>query len=345
MVCENTQIYNRRKGCGRRFAPSDALSPFVLQGMVQSLLTNGLCSSYLPLKLRALIVSVLLASVPAHAHSADWWQTPEQQAQSALEAGDIEKLRQLAPNTQWQGVAEHTGGEFETAAELFSQAALQAQLEGRAIEANRALYNQGVSEVQAGQYEQAVNTFDQVLEKDPQFADAKHNRDIAQQLVQQEQEEQQQEQSGDGNESSDEQGENQESAQDGEPSESQQNSDQGESEEQQNSEQSDANDGESGDDDEQQQSPSEAQQAQDEQAARDALEAQAQAGELNDDDGEPETQEEGAMPTQQPLSESEQATEQWLRRIPDDPAGLLRRKLEQSHRSEYPEVRDARQPW
>ena len=48
---------------------------------------------------------------------------------------------------------------------------------------------------------------------------------------------------------------------------------------------------------------------------------------------------------ERPLSEGEQATEQLLRRIPDDPAGLLRRKLEQSHRSEYPEVRDAREPW
>jgi len=38
------------------------------------------------------------------------------------------------------------------------------------------------------------------------------------------------------------------------------------------------------------------------------------------------------------MTEREQATEQWLRQIPDDPDGLLRRKLLQNHRSEYPNV-------
>ncbi len=290
-----------------------------------------------------LTVGVLVVCLPAHAYSADWWQTPEQQAQSALDSGDVEALRELAPDVRWQGVAEHTAGEFDAAASLFAQAALEAQLEGRATDANTALYNQGVSEVQAGQYEQAIETFDQVLEQDPQFADAQHNRDIAQQLIELQQQEQNQD--GDGEESSDEQGEQQESDQNGDPSENQQDGEQGESDEQQNADESDTNDGESGDQDEQSQSASEEQQSQDEQDAQDALEAQARAAEQSDDEQESDTQEDGARPVEQPLSESEQATEQWLRRIPDDPAGLLRRKLEQSHRSEYPEVRDARQPW
>ena len=33
-------------------------------------------------------------------------------------------------------------------------------------------------------------------------------------------------------------------------------------------------------------------------------------------------------PNAEPNSEQEQATEQWLRQIPDDPGGLLRRKFE-----------------
>ncbi len=299
-------------------------------------------------KLNTVMLSILLLGLSAHAYGVDWWRTPEQRAQSALQASDIDQLRQLAPDTQWQGVAEHKAGEFDAAASLFAEAALEAQLEGNAAEANRALYNQGVSEVQAGLYEQAVDTFNKVLEQDPQFADAEHNRDIAQQLIQQQQQQQQQQQpdnqSGERNESSDGEGEQQESSQSGDPSEDQQNSEQGESEEQQDAEQADASGGESGND-EQQQSQSEAQRQQDEQAARDALEAQARAGDQGNDERETDTPADNAMQSQQPLSETEQATEQWLRRIPDDPAGLLRRKLEQSHRSEYPEVRDAAQPW
>jgi len=48
---------------------------------------------------------------------------------------------------------------------------------------------------------------------------------------------------------------------------------------------------------------------------------------------------------EEPLTESQQATEQWLRQIPDDPSGLLRRKLQQSHRNDYPSVQDLREPW
>jgi Ca-activated chloride channel family protein len=51
-------------------------------------------------------------------------------------------------------------------------------------------------------------------------------------------------------------------------------------------------------------------------------------------------QEAGAGAGPQPLSEAEQATEQWLRRVPDDPAGLLREKL----RRRYAERRYGARP-
>jgi len=43
--------------------------------------------------------------------------------------------------------------------------------------------------------------------------------------------------------------------------------------------------------------------------------------------------------------EQEQASEELLRRIADDPAGLLRQKIFLNHRIEYPEVEDAVRDW
>lgn len=293
--------------------------------------------------MHALLLAMLVQQV--HADWADWWRTPEQQSKAALKSGDIEQLKRVAPDIEWQGVAEHASGDFESAASKFGSAVQQQLADGLTEDANRALYNQGVSEVRAGQYEKAVATFDQVLEQDPQFDDALHNRDIARQLIQQQQEQQQ---SGDGEgegESSSQDGEQQPSDESGDPSEDSQNDETGEpgeTGEQNDTEQADAGE-QSGDEGGDEQPESQAQQEEDEQAAREALEAEARAGEQADD--ETDAQGERATVEEQPMSESDQATEQWLRRIPDDPAGLLRRKLEQSHRTDYPQVRDSGKPW
>ena len=296
-------------------------------------------------------LSFLVPAGAVRADWIDWWRTPEQQAEAALESGDIDSLKSIAPDALWEGVAEHKGGEFEAAAQNFDREAIERFAEGQVQAANRALYNRGVSEVLNEQYENAVQTFNQVLETDPQFPDAQHNRDIAMQLVQQQQEqEQEQEQSQEGDEQNQDDAsgsEEQSSASDnsGEPSEDGEPDD---SSEQQDRQSADA--GQDGEEPPDADADSEEQRRQDEQAAQDALEAEAQdqgfePSDLDDGSEADDNQQAAGVEIEEPLSESEQATEQWLRRIPDDPAGLLRRKLQQSHQLEYPEVRDAQQPW
>jgi Ca-activated chloride channel family protein len=46
-----------------------------------------------------------------------------------------------------------------------------------------------------------------------------------------------------------------------------------------------------------------------------------------------------------PQSESEQATAQWLRRIPDDPGGLWRRKFQYQYKREYQSQQGEAKPW
>lgn len=301
-------------------------------------------------------ISVLLFSLgvswssPSMSAWSDWWLTPEQKAARALENGDFETLEKNAPTADWRGVGEYGAGNFESAADTFAESAVNHKLEGDESAASDALYNQGVSQVRSGQYQEAIDSFGTVLEQDPDYADAEHNQSIAKQLLQLQQQQQQQQQSGeqDNNNSDDDQQNQQQQSEDGEQQSSddgeQSQSDNGEPSESQNDEPSGNSDQQSGDSDQQPEDMDDDA----ENAEQDQLDAeQALAAEAAKDRQEDGQKEETALQqaVESPMSEADQAAEQLLRRIPDDPAGLLRRKLEQSHRSRYPEVGDATEPW
>ena len=51
------------------------------------------------------------------------------------------------------------------------------------------------------------------------------------------------------------------------------------------------------------------------------------------------------MPEPEDLTDEEQQSyEQWMRRVPDDPGGLLRRKFEQQSRDRNRNTREAGEP-
>lgn len=306
------------------------------------------------------LMLLLLSSLPVQADWLDWWKNAEQQAEDAYEAGDSDTLLELAPNDLWRGLGEHQAGDYQAASRSFGKAAEQLRADGARDAARTALYNQGVSDVLSGQYQQAIDRFDQLLAEEPADVDAQTNRQIAQQLLELEQRQQEQ---GDGSRDAD-QGEESQDGQSGGEQEGESDSAQGadQPDEQSGGEQS-GNQGESGndsqansssgseggsqsqDDTADSQPESEEQQRQEAQAAREALDAEAERSQQQDERSGSEDTDSVGRELNQPLSETEQALEQQLRRIPDDPAGLLRRKLEQSHRIEFPEVGDAIEPW
>ena len=155
-------------------------------------------------------------------------------------------------------------------------------------------YNRGNALAQAGEYEAALAAYDAALDLQPGMPDAEHNRAIVEQLLE-EQQRQQQEQQGDQGEQGD--------TQDGESSQEQQDGDSGEDAGSQQGEES-----------------ADAEQTEGEQ------EGQPQDGEGKEQDGQPQQDYAEAW-----SEEDAQAMEQWLRRIPDDPGGLLRRKFRNQH--------------
>lgn len=294
-----------------------------------------------------LAVSIVLLPMP-RAEAGLWddlWQRSDQQAVRALQQGRTKTAAELAREPMLAGEAHYRSGQYEEALESFQQA-----------NSAGAHYNRGNTLAQLGRLDEALKAYDEALSLDPENEDAAHNKALVEQMRQQQQQQsgeggdaEQDQQSGDQQQNQNQEQQGQQGQQD---SADQQQQDQGqdssqsdsaESEEQQQS-QSDSQRGEQNDDNDQSRQSSANQEETDEEPAADqeqaaaeqqqaeqeqpAQEQEAQAGKEGDEQSAQALQ---AEPMSQEEREQQQAMEQWLRRIPDDPGGLLRRKFQREY--------------
>lgn len=281
-----------------------------------------------PLAFRRGILSLLIAvgiaagACPRPA-SAGWWQTPDQEASSRFEQGDFAGAAETFDNAAWRAAALYRNGDYEAAAaSILDDADGQAQ------------YNKGNALARLGKFEEAIAAYDNTLAADPEHEDALHNKALLEELLEQQQQEQEQQQS----ESSDNEQSNEQGGQGGgEPSESSSSESPAENDTQEPAESSDEQDN-------QQQSSTSSEEESDEQAPTEESE-QAEAEEHSDEQEREAEMAEAAQAQANSDLESEQATEQWLRQIPDDPGGLLRRKFEYEYQKKYGRGARRQQAW
>lgn len=246
---------------------------------------------------RGWVVVMLFLLLPPDraAYALDWndlWLTKDQQAQRKLEQGAAADAAELFENPEWRAVAQYRAEDYRASAAQFAER-----------EDARSLYNLGNALARQGEFESALDAYEQALAVDPDDVDAVYNRDLIKAML-----DQQQQQEGEQQES-DQQGEGEQS--DGE-GESQQDSEHTENDAEQQ-------DGEASDRD---QEMSE----EDLEALQEELQRAAEEAEQNQGDPtEQLTAEELAELREQ--AEQQQAMEQWLRRIPNDPGSLLRNKF------------------
>ncbi|WP_339615016.1 VWA domain-containing protein [uncultured Gilvimarinus sp.] len=288
--------------------------------------------------------------------------TPDQRGAKALSDGDTASAAEAFKDPLWKGTAQYRAGNFEAAANSFAQ-----------YDSPLAHYNRGNALARAGKLDEALTAYKQALKADPEMTDAKANKALVEQLKEQQkqqeqQSQQQQDQSGQ-NSSQSEQQQSQNSQQDQQQSEQNSESDNssadsqsgansssgspsdpqdkpGQSDPQNSAASSDPSQGEAeqntqnGDGQSSSANSQSAQdQAQSEQQTSSASSG-ANTGENTGEDGEGEQEIEAqAQPLTPEEQEARQATEQWLRQIPDDPSGLLRNKF----RYEYNQQRQDRQ--
>lgn len=314
-----------------------------------------------------LVPLAMLAQAPLARASVwdDLWRRPDQQAQAEFDAGHAKEAQALARDPNLRGSAAYRAGDFAAASADFASAAATDEASPHDADA---YYNRGNALAKQGKYEEAIAAYDRALKQTPGMQDAAANKKSVEDWLKQQKQQQQQsqqdkdhqghEQQQPGNDQAqDSQGKDGKGDQQGQSGGDKQKSQQQDGKDQQggSEQQGEQREGQdksaksqAGSDqngNERAQQPKAGSEASDQsqqqfkqgidQALKQAQNKPAPAG-AEGKDGKPVRL--GARESNQ-HSEKDQAVEQLLQRVPDDPGGLLRRKfqLEYQRRGHAPQ--------
>ncbi len=266
-----------------------------------------------------LLLPIMLFAPVEEANAFEWqdlWYTPDQQGQRALQEGDAARAAKLFDNSQWAAAANYEAGDYPAAEEGFA-----------GEDSADGWYNRGNALAREGKLEDAISAYRESLVRTPDQGDAKENIALLEELLKQQEQEQNQNQEEDQDQDQDQQQQDQNQDQD----QNQQQDQDSESSEQQDSPQDQPeNEGQEQEDQtpEDEEQPAEPEEEQSDQQPEEEQHEEQQQEESEEQDAQSQSQPPAAAaePTSEEL-EDQQAMEQWLRRVPDDPAGLLREKF------------------
>jgi Ca-activated chloride channel family protein len=258
---------------------------------------------------------ICLLPFPEPSYALEWkdlWQTRNQQAQQAFERQNYQQASEQFDNAQWKAASQYKAGQFQQAVDALNQ-----------DESATGLYNKGNALARLGKLQEALDAYKQSLEKNPANEDANYNKELVEKELEKQKKSQKDKQQKDDKEKSEKKdGGQQEKDKQGEPSD-----EPGEQKEQQSDQDSDSKPSEeekSGQDPESKQ----AEPSEEEKPEQDSESKQAdQSKEEKQDEQKPEEKDAKQATEPSEYDEKQQADEQWLDRIPDDPAGLLKRKF------------------
>ena len=261
---------------------------------------------------------VLLPAFPQPAAAMTWadlWQRQDQRAPELIR-NDPKQAAARLDDPEWKGSALYRSGQFDAAAQVFSRA-----------EGPRASYNQGNALARAGKLEEALAAYNHALAESPDMEDARHNLKIVEELLKQKNQGNGDSQSNKQKDPSESPGSDGHKPQDnqGQPGNSKNPGDSG-NEQQQNSGNS--------------QEPGEPNRKPDKQTNEPKGQTPEQASaEQASSANQPQAP---APISETPLTQSQ---EQSLRRIPDNPGGLLQRKFLQQYQQRQTPSDEGDTPW
>lgn len=290
----------------------------------------------------ALLIFILPLPQPAHAvdFNQQWnalWKNNDQLGQAALQQGDAEKASELFNNPEWKAAAEYRAGNYEQAIDQLSN-----------IDTADSHYNRGNALAKAGQLDKALKAYNRAIELQADHEDAKHNKELIEKSKQQNQQksseqkdDKQKKQDNQNADKKDQQSQQGDSQDNKDNSQQNQNKNQDGKKSKENNKPSSDTENKKTDDEKnsKQNSDKKESDAEKQQAKKQAAEQQAA--------DEKEKAESSSMQKPEDKSDEldldQQQTQQWLKKIPDDPGGLLRRKFQYQYGRENHQ--NEKQPW
>ena len=233
-------------------------------------------------------------------YALDWndlWKTRDQQAKEAMESGDYDKAIELFEDSEWQAAAHYKAGNYRKSANGYNN---NSNIDH--------LYNHANSLAKIGQFEEAIENYEKVIAEEPNAEDALYNLNLLKDLL----------------------SENQSSEENNDDGQSSEEASTGEQSQQQNGDESEQSDNEgnpkTGDSDDESDANPNQKLSNEEDIEAIEKELERAAEENSNQEPQQEDNNESGIEVRM-AQEQQQAMEQWLRRIPDDPGGLLRRKF------------------
>ena len=274
----------------------------------------------------AMVACALVWTPSRPAHALEWaqlWQTPEQRAQELIEEDPAEAARRLQ-DPLWRGTALYRDGQYDSAADAFANR-----------DSAQAHYNRGNALARAGKPEAALAAWQKALERNPDLSAARHNSEVIREFLdRRDQQQAQQPSSADRDQG---QGEGQDNRQPSSGNQNQPGSQPGQQDPMGGQQPGQQPGDQSGQ--QERQGEGEAQSS-----PRQNPQAPQQPGQ-GDDNGELAAQGADGQDRGDGADALTQSQQQWLRRIPDDPGGLLRRKFMQQSRSRSIQPDENDTPW
>jgi Ca-activated chloride channel family protein len=259
------------------------------------------------------IALVFLLPLPQDAMALDWqslWQTQDQRAQQAFQQQQYEQAAEQFNNPDWRAAAQYKAGKYQEAVEALKD-----------TQTADGHYNRGNALAKAGELQEAIKAYEQTLKLDPAHADAKHNKEQVEKQLKKDQQQKQPDQ----NQQSKDQSSKDQNQQDSKSSQSdQQKQDQKDQNQSQAQNQAQPDQQQDTDKPAEQPKQGEDKQPQPEQQADKPDDAR-----RSPKQPKPQQASKQAPSAQQSAEQDEvkRANEQLLKRIPDEPTGLLKRKF------------------
>ncbi len=292
---------------------------------------------------------VMLLLVPQVSQAFSWenlWLRPDQQGVRALERDAPEAAATLFQDPDWKGIANYRAGQYQEAEQAFSK-----------VDSPEGHYNRGNALANLGRYEEALASYQTALTQQPDHLDAQHNLEIIKKLLEKQHPPTPEEGQSQQSDSSSSKQESRDEGAKGEPSESNQasespgkqsaprQSDSGQGNQDKSDSLTEPDPADRANESKEPQNPSDQKSASGKPQSESPKEEKAEESRFSRypsgdeaSDLEKKGDRASSLLSKQTAEnqKTEQALQQWLRRIPDDPGGLLRRKflLEHQRRGE-----------